>query len=138
MNFETLMQQGGHARTHITKAMQEMGAQLVNLCPDPVTSLTLGEDQEANDFAYLCVMQFGAHEIRAWIELTSDGVNHAGEYRFRMLATLDGAPITTGLADPPWVSGSGESHVDDLIAQLTALELSVVVVARAITSALGV
>jgi len=136
MNFETLMQQGGHARTHITKAMQEMGGQLVNLCPDPVASLTLFEDQEANDFAYMCVMQSGSKEIRTWIELTSDGVNHSGEYRFRLLATLNGNPITTGLADPPWIVGTGEQHIDDLIGQLTALELSVVSVARGIITAL--
>lgn len=136
MNFETLLANGGHADTHAIKAMQELSIALMQLCEGTVSGLTLQNNQEMNDWNHECVLQCNGDTIHAWIECTSDAENHAGEYRFRLIATINDVPVTLSLPDPDWINGNGEANIDQLIAQLTLIETSVVTVAREIQTAM--
>lgn len=136
MNFETLTAPDGHADTHAIKAMQELSITLMQLAEGHVASVVLQNNEERNDWNHECLMHVNGDTINAWIELTSDVNEHAGQYRFRLLATLNGNPVTLSLPDPEWVNGNGEANIDKLIAQLTLLETSTVSVAREIQAAM--
>lgn len=135
MDYATLMQSGGHAQQHATKAMQETCARLLDLCEADVESALLGSDDEANDWNRQCLVMCGGDEIKTWIELSSD-LSRPGEYRFRCLATLNSVAVDVGFSDPAWTDGTTDAGVDGLIAQLTAIELATVTIARTIQHAM--
>jgi len=136
MDYATLMAGNGHADQHAKKTMQEIASRLLDWCPAEVTSLTMDVDEEANDWNHRLRMLCQGHDVLLWIELTSDAAEHAGEYRFRLLATVNETPVDLGFSDPPWVSGEGEANIDTLIQQLTNIELAVVATSKAINEAM--
>lgn len=123
MDLATLLLQDGYAQQHGKSAMQEIARRILDLFPAEVSSISLIVDEEANDWnqSMICVCTGGT--IKAWVELSSDGINRPGQYRFRLLATLDEEPLPLGMSEAAWIQGQGESHLDDLIAQLSAIEL---------------
>ena len=137
MDYQTLLDTGGHADQHATKTMQEIAGALIALCESRVTSLVLNEDEETlQDWNRQCLMQCGDKTIKVWIELSSDGANHPGEYCFRCLAQVDSVPVDVGFNTAQWTSGANEAGIDALISQLSQIEMSVVTIARTVQGAM--
>lgn len=123
MDLATLLLQNGYAEQHGKAAMQEIGRRILDLFPAEVSSINLVVDEEANDWNQLMICVCTQGTVRTWVELSSDGINRPGQYRFRLLATLDDEPLSLEMSEAAWIQGQGESHLDDLIAQLSAIEL---------------
>jgi hypothetical protein len=134
MDYQTLLANDGYARLHAKKTMQEITGALIALCESDITSITLWEDdQELQDWNQQVVMVCGGMTIKVWIECSSDTTNqHPGEYCFRCLAIVDSTPVDVGFSTYNWQIGAEESGVDAMIAQLTAIEMSVVTIARTV------
>ena len=137
MDYQTLLANDGHADQHATKTMQEIAGALIALCESKVSSITLNEDEEnLQDWNRQCLMVCGGSTVKVWIELSSDGVNHPGDYRFRCLATIDSTPVDVGFSSPDWIAGDTEAGIDLLIAQLSAIEMATVSIARQVQAAM--
>jgi hypothetical protein len=136
MTYEQMMAADGYAETHCKSAMQVLAARLLDWLPVEVSAVGLDSDEEANDWNRRLMLTCNGSNIAVVVDLQSDIIDHSGEYRWRISATNNGNPIALPFVENDWTAGQGESHIDDLIDQLTAIEIQMPEFARAIYNAL--
>lgn len=136
MDYQTLLQGDGHAEQHAKKTMQEIASALISLCESDVSSLVLNQDEEdLSSWNRQCLMVCNGDTIKVWIELTS-GEDHPGQYCFRCLAKINNTPVNVGFNATNWTTGETEAGVDELINQLSAIEMSTITIARTVQQAM--